>query len=179
MFECLRVALTIGPLPQPCAVQACSLSTCRLHGSSPSTTKKRWMELEFKICTPSSHRPKLVIIPVMRTHSVMDNEIKKENENDISNLFSGNCADRSFQGSEQIRFCIHGRKKVSLWVHHSPLMQAQPLILCIQTQLSSFILLGVSLAQHDTELESVPAWSRKENGLRATGVHRRYEEQGP
>lgn len=106
--------LTIGPLPQPCAVQACSRSTCRLQGSSPSTTKKRWLELEFKICTPSSHRPKLVITPVTRTHSVMEYEIKKGNKNDRSNLVSGNCADRSFQGSEQIQFCTHCRKKKDL-----------------------------------------------------------------
>lgn len=87
-IECLRAALTIGPLPQPCAVQACSLSRCRLHGSSLSTTKNRWVELEFRICTPSNHRPKLVIIPVMRPHSVMEHVIKKENKNDLSNLIS-------------------------------------------------------------------------------------------
>lgn len=188
-------------------MQACSLSTCRLHGSSLSTTKKRWVELEFIICTPSSHRPKLVIIPVTRTHLVMEHEIKKENKNDISNLFSGNCADRSFQGSEQIRFRTHCRKKVSLWVHYSPLIQAQPFILGIQTQLSSLkyfkmtiteckdCLIHLSLAlfriwtlrKHCKSvlwfwvnmILSVLVWSRDENGLETTNVHRRYEEKGP
>lgn len=41
----------------------------------------------------------------------MGHEIKKENKNDISNLFSGNCADRSFQGSEQIWFGLTVAKK--------------------------------------------------------------------
>lgn len=100
MNECLVVGLTIGPLPQPRAVQACSLSMCRLQGSSPSTTKNLCVELEFKIWTPSSHRPKLVMIPVRRIHWDMKYEIKKENKNDISNLFSGHSADRSFRGSE-------------------------------------------------------------------------------
>lgn len=49
--------LTIGPLPQPCAVQACSLTTCRLQGESPSTKKNLWEELVFKMRTPSSQRP--------------------------------------------------------------------------------------------------------------------------
>lgn len=102
MNECLVVELTIGPLPQPRAVQACSRSMCRLQGSSPSTTKNLCVELEFKIWTPSSHRPKLVMIPVRRIHWVMKYEIKKENKNDISNLFSGHSADRSFRGSERI-----------------------------------------------------------------------------
>lgn len=102
MIECLVVGPTIGPLPQPCAVQACSLSMCWLQGSSPSTTKNLCVELEFKIWTPSSHRPKLVTIPVRRIHWVMKYEIKKENKNDISNLFTGHSADWSFQRSEQI-----------------------------------------------------------------------------
>lgn len=53
----LRDSLTIGPLPQPCAVQACSLRTWRLHGESPSITKNLWEELELKMRTPSSQRP--------------------------------------------------------------------------------------------------------------------------
>lgn len=52
-----RSLLTIGPLPQPRAVQACSLRMCRLQGASPSTVKILWEELEFKTRIPSNQRP--------------------------------------------------------------------------------------------------------------------------
>lgn len=43
----------------------------------------------------------------------------------------------------------------------------------------TFVLLRVSLGQHDTELEFVRVWSRDENAPEMTSAHRRYEEKGP